>query len=143
MNNKTKKIKEMQGKTWQNKSTEEIYKFLSIEENGQNLIITTDKEDLRTTHFDIAVFMDQYKEIVPVGHEMIHTNANENTRRDNMPQISTMDKSTMHKMRDKLMASLDKIDEDPGYIPQAHAISNTCNTLINLAKIEIDLRTKL
>jgi len=54
-----------------------------------------------------------------------------------------MPNDTMTKLRDTLMANIEKVKQDREYIPQAKMISDSINSLIGLAKIEIDLRTKL
>lgn len=41
-------------------------------------------------------------------------------------------------LKDTLLDNIKKIQENPAYIPQAEAITNNVNSLINLAKVEVD-----
>lgn len=128
----------MIGKTWQNKSTEEVYKFLDMEERGLNVRVITDKEALSTSVLDSPVFRDQYKEIIPEGQV-----ARQVAPEQGSLQINTMPRDTMSRLKDVLMESIEKVREDRDYVPQATQIAKTAQTLVNLAKLEVDIRTKL
>jgi hypothetical protein len=88
--------------------------------------------------FDIGIFVSEFKEIIPASHEIVTQ-----TKKQNEPTANTMDKSIMLKVRDALIESIDKVKGDKEYIHQAKQISTTAQTLINLAKLEVDIRTKL
>ena len=137
---KIKKLEAMIGKSWADKSGQE-FKFLSVNIDGDMCTIATDSNWLKTSSYDIDVFVEKYTLIpsrevsnaLPIHH-------------DNKPthlQSSVMPNDTMTKLRDTLLANIEKVKEDREYIPQAKMISDSINSLIGLAKIEIDLRTKL
>ena len=50
---------------------------------------------------------------------------------------------TLVSLRDTLIDNINKVKEDPAYIPQAKSISYNIQTIINLAKIELETRKSL
>ncbi len=133
---KVEKLTGMIGKHWQNKSSrrQNIYHFLSMKVDGDKIYIATDKDWLETTVFDISVFMEQFEQ-VEMGLVV-----SEKNNPINSPVASPLANDTMTNLKETLLDNIKKVKADKSYIPQAKEISNTVNTLINLASLEIKMR---
>lgn len=138
--NKIEKLQEMIGKSWKH-TNETVFKFLSLHEDGENITIATDKEWQKVTVYDIQIFMRQFTEVetTTTGEVMIIKKEQPIRRVESM----VIPGNTMEQLRDTLLDSIKKVKEDREYIPQAQNIANSVNSIIGLAKIEIDLRTKI
>ena len=55
------------------------------------------------------------------------------------PVKSSFRGDTISTLKDVLMDNIKKVQQSPDYIPQATTIANTVNSLVNLAKIEMQL----
>ncbi|HXU28140.1 MAG TPA: hypothetical protein VN698_12995 [Bacteroidia bacterium] len=138
---RTKALSAMMGKTYQHRTSEEIYKFLSFKETGETILVATDKDWLETTIYNVNVFMREYKEVEVKGNDIV---AVANTPEKQMVSRSRIaPNQTLEKIRDVLLDSMDKVVASRDYVPQAQQISKSAQTLINLAKLEIDIHTKL
>jgi hypothetical protein len=137
---KISKLKAMAGKTWRH-TDETVYKFLSINVDEDQCFIATDKEWLKPTVYNLDVFFEQYTEVEQVGNQVMIVEKNPLPQR--RVESSIMPGSTMESLRDTLLDNIEKVKKDKDFIPQAQQISNSVNTIIGLAKIEIDLRSKI
>jgi hypothetical protein len=59
-----------------------------------------------------------------------------------VPQILQKHQSTFDKLSSLLLADIEKVRNDPGYVNQAKQVANTANAMINLAKLELDMSIK-
>lgn len=125
------KIKAMMGKTWQRKSKDKnVYKFLAFNVEKETIKIATDKEWLETNIFDIGVFIEDWEEI----EVALVVAGNQNKA------IIPLANDTVTKLKETILANIEKVKTDKTYIPQAKEINNSINTLINLATFEIKMR---
>ncbi|MES2590878.1 MAG: hypothetical protein V4608_03250 [Bacteroidota bacterium] len=137
---KTEKLQGMIGKSWKH-TNDIVYKFLGFNESGEIITVATDKEWQQTTIYDLNVFIRQFTEVE------VATNGEVAVIRKEIPtkmvQSIVVPGNTMERLRDTLLESIEKVKQDREYIPQAQSISNAVNSIVGLAKIEIDLRTKM
>jgi len=138
---KIAKLTDMVGKHWKDKNTDDVFKLLSYKQDGDQIMIATDKEWINVTVFELNIFFQNHLPVqISKTNEVtiIQQPATMKT-----VEISTMPNTTMKKLADTLLDNIEKVKVDKEYIPQAKMISDTVNSLIGLAKVEIDLRTKI
>jgi len=140
---KIENLVSMIGRSWRNKQTGHSYKFLSQTRVKDIVKVATDTEWFEIPYYDLKLWMDNFEEI-----------PSENTPQENkqvtvypsgkghLPSSSLGGNETIIKLRDILLENIDSVKKDAKYIPQAKTISDTVNALVNLAKAELDLRTK-
>jgi len=140
---KIKKLEGMIGKSWADKGGNE-FNFLSLNVDGDICTIATDSKWQKTDIYDIDVFVEKY---TPIDSKSITTIL---PPKDNSPaspathlQSSVIPNATMSSLAKTIIENIEKVKKDKDYIPQAKNMSDSVNTLIGLAKIEIDLRTKM
>lgn len=128
----------MIGKTWMNKETEEVYRFMAKTQIDDVVKIATDKEWFEVSYYDLSVFMQKFKEVPDTSVTII-----EPSKQQKQQLMSkSLGEDVITKLRDVLLDNINKVKTDPAYIPQAKTISDNVNSLVALAKAEIDLRTK-
>lgn len=135
------KLAGMMGKTHQHKGTNQIYFFQSFNKNGDEIIVATDKEWLNTTVYDLNVFMNNYLPVKMTEGEVVVIKKPETV--GDLPALKTIQADTITMLRDTLMENISKVKADAAYIPQAKEIGNNINAIINLARTEIEMKTKL
>jgi hypothetical protein len=99
------------------------HKIVGYKMNADDVVIATDKEifvwDYITTENNLSSFL-------PVENEPVDA-------------IVLFSNGEIKSITSILMDSINKIQQDPGYIKQAMAINSTANTLINAAKMALQL----
>ncbi len=127
------KIKEklisMMDQYWFNKSEGRVYKFMSFKEDGDNYIIVTDRAWITKHQTEMSLFFDNHQRAEQPASEMaIISN-------DQKKEIS----SGLQSLTATLMESIEKIKTDPSYIPQAKAINNNVNSIVNTMRLQLDI----
>lgn len=132
------------GKSWQHKGTNEIVRFMSYNRDGDEITVATDGEWLKTTYYDLQVFMNKYTP-VPDREETAKDHTVVIAKKDVqvLPDLKSIQMDTITHLKEALLDNIKKVREDPKYIPQAKEINATVNTIVNLARVEIDMKTKL
>lgn len=57
--------------------------------------------------------------------------------------FSSQEINIMSTLQQTLLANIEKLKTDPGYVKQATAINNQINTIINMTALQLKVRTKL
>ncbi|OFY87866.1 MAG: hypothetical protein A3F72_03055 [Bacteroidetes bacterium RIFCSPLOWO2_12_FULL_35_15] len=139
-NDKIKKLQSMMGKHFKNKKNDQILLFQSFRQDNDVIHIATDSEWIMTTLFDLNILFQNHIEVeVAISGDV--TELNKNTAV--ILKSQTIPLSIMSKLRDTLLDNIEKVKADKEYVPQAKEISSSIGQIINLAKIEIEMRTKL
>lgn len=112
------------------------FMFHTYREEKGKITIVTNSEWLETTVFDIQVFLESFTEI-PQDSVPIYK------PEQKLPVLKTVNNETPSKLCEILLDNIEKVKNDRDYIPQASAISNAAQVIINLARLEIEMRTKL
>jgi hypothetical protein len=141
---KFKNLEAMIGRIWQNKHTQEVYKFLSKSQIGDEITIATDQDWLKTTAYDLTGFMNDFKEVIVTGgNEVMIVNNKEKHLPVNTPvKLRSFAGDRVQEISDILFDNIKKVKEDPSYVNQAKSISNTVQTLINLATAELKIKAE-
>ena len=128
------KLKELIGKSF-------IYKGIEITINDVKLVATTYvvKTNKRAYNFfenEVDMFISELKNIpIQVKKHEIKANKMEETEK-NIVSIQQTDLSQI------LLDTIEKIQNDKEYVPQANAICNVVTQMINVKKLEIQLNGK-
>ena len=133
----------MIGKTWREKETDEVYHFLSFKQKGDIVHIATDKEWLETTYYDLIEYVTKFEEVEIQNNTLtVIKTPDEKYLEKQKITSEALPKDTMIQLRDILLGNIQKTNDDASFVPQAKQISNTVNSLINLAKMELLIKTK-
>ncbi len=140
MKEKIETLQSMMGKHFKNSNNDEVVKLLSFKQNGDQILIATDKDWITTSPFDLNLFFKQYQEVeVTEKGEVTIIPASEQS----IIRSVVIKGNVLSELRDILLDNVKKVQENKDYVPQAKEISNSIGQIINLAKVEIDLRAKL
>lgn len=126
---KLDKLKSMLGKIYL--FNDIAYRFIDYKQNAEKIEIETDKGILESNIYDLLIFLEGFKEenVALIKAQVVH--------------LSSISKNHLEALRDTLLNNIEKVKQDAKYVPQAKEISNSINSIINLAKLEIEMRTKL
>ncbi len=126
----TKKIDEMKGRTFRYKDDNSVHRILSYKIDGEEITIVTDQQWFQMNYFEAFEFLTKFTPSDPIIKSGTSDIALINVEQNKMvSQISGT-----------LMDTLKKVQTDPGYVNQAKQITNTVNSMINLAKLQIKLQ---
>ncbi len=99
-------------------------------------IVTDQKEWLETTVYDIDLFLKDFEILPDENHPTV-------IMEQKLPALKTITPDITIKLKDILMENIEKVKANRDYVHQAKVVANSAQTLINMAKLEIDIRTKL
>lgn len=124
----TKKLAQMRGNAY-------IYRGTYYEINDAMMVdglvlISTNKLMLRFTELE---FLQEFNNFLPTAKESAEIVL---TAQATQTPLNGMAKT----VKDTIMDSIKKIQNDPKYIAQAEAINRSVNTLINIAKLELQAK---
>lgn len=124
----TKKLAQMRGNAY-------IYRATYYEINDAMMVdglvlLSTNKLMLRFSELE---FLQEFNNFLPTAKES--TEIVVATQATQTP-LNGMAKT----VKDTIMDSLKKLQEDPKYIAQADAINRSVNTLVNIAKLELQAK---
>lgn len=140
---KTEKLEKMMGKFFTHHQHGEV-KFNAWKAHGENVIIETSAGTVKTSFYDLTMTLQEYKPL-PGEEETIETSVAISNRMQPVNSISSsvMPGNVVADLRDTLLDNIKRVQADSSYIPQAVQISKTVDSLINLARLELDYKTKL
>lgn len=119
-----KKMKHNDGRTFQ---------FLKLKQIKETITVITDSEDFEVIIYDIPVWLEHFTEVPDINVAVAVKPM----------EINTLKSDISAELRDILMENIRKVSKDKEYVNQAKQIANSVAALVNLAKVEIDIRTKL
>lgn len=124
----TKKLAQMRGNAY-------IYRGTYYEINDAMMVdglvlISTNKLMLRFTELE---FLQEFNNFLPTAKESAEIVL---TAQATQTPLNGMAKT----VKDTIMDSIKKIQNDPKYIAQAEAINRSVNTLVNIAKLELQAK---
>jgi hypothetical protein len=121
--NAIKKLEVMIGKTFIYKN--DHHYIVKYEIKNDRIFITTDKEILDTSLTDLRPLLNEF---LPAS-----------SQKDVAVQVQkpSIDTSTISQLKDILMENIKEVKKDKNFIPQAIAINQNVNSIIELAKAEI------
>lgn len=138
---KTEKLQSMMGKHFKSKDNDQVIHFLSMKMDDDQIIIATDNNWITTTPFDLNVFFQKYEEVIVSERGEVSTIIKDVGIQSN--KSVTIPNNTFLELKNVLLENIQKVRENKDYVPQAKEISNSIGQLINLAKVEIEMKTKL
>lgn len=110
-NKKLTKLKELMGKTIHRNIDGEVYKLLSFQIDDDKITISTDRDWLETTFYDLQVFLGGYTIVeTPEVIEEKRTAVAITKKPAVLPQEKLVD------IRDILLDNIKRVQEDPNYI---------------------------
>jgi hypothetical protein len=144
---KLEKLKSLMGKKFKHKDGGE-FMFFTYKLEKEKVTIVTDSIWLETNIFDIDVFLENYKQVIDVTSTNITNNNSNNTspqlpQNGLMPMMKTINTDIVDKLKTALIDNIEKVQKDEKYVNQAKAICNSVQSLVNLAKLELDIRRKI
>ena len=112
---------------------------LIIEING------TPTKFLKTTEEKLELFLSTFTTVQVVNddeevkQQPTHYPAKLQNRPDDEAQLYNENKKVFQNLSAILLADIEKVRTDPGYVNQAKQISNSVNTLLNLTRLQLQL----
>lgn len=129
MNKKIEELKSMIGKQYLYNGNE--IQILTYQLDGEDVTIITNQPQekwVTVKVFDLKIKLLEFKTVdLPAVNE---------SKNDQLSVTS----NTLISLRDTLLSNIEKVKEDPAFIPQAKNISYNVQTIINLAKIELEIK---
>lgn len=122
-----KQLNEMVGKTYDYKG--DLHTIQQWSNGGDELVVSTSLTFIKMpcTEEAVQAFINKCEEIVPP----------KNGEDETALAVITDGTGTMQSIESILLDNIKKVQENAGYIPQAKAINNDVNSLINIAKTKI------
>ena len=105
------------------------YHFLNYEIGTEGITIVTDKKFFKNIDPDTIETM--LKEFLPIETPAL--------RQEVAPvPMQSISNGTIGKLKDILLDNIEKVKEDPNYIPQAQAVASNVDSIINLSRAEME-----
>jgi hypothetical protein len=143
MGNYKSKLGSLMGRYFRQKSTEVVFRFLEYTKIRLDMVsLRTDSQVFEFSIYDIHVFLENFEEI-EVVNEVVTVVAQKSTSVQKTEDPPVLEKSTILQIRDTLMENIKLVKSDASFIPQAKQISNTAQTLINLAVLDLKIKSNL
>ena len=101
------------------------YKLLYFEKDGETVRIATDKKLLKFQNGQLEKFISELSEVDETSMEIYKS---ESHGIQAVAQMETI-----------LMENIEKVQNDPKYIPQAREVNKNVNSIITLARTRIQL----
>lgn len=135
MNNKAflKKLEAMKGKTFSYASKILYVISYAIDEQREKVIIKTNLGDHERSYESIDEFLSYWS---PAQNINALTVQNEN---NTVAVMIEQENSLAEEMISILKDNIQKVRTDKNYIPQAQAINNNINSIINVKKLQLDV----
>jgi hypothetical protein len=122
------RVKQLPGGTFLHNARS--YKVLQVYQETDKVVIATDKKMFNVPMHELGDFLANFLEADP-EEEAIQTVKKE--------VMSVTDKTVLKNLSEILFENIEKIKKDPSYIDQADAINSQAKSIIDIAKIEVDL----
>lgn len=121
-------LKAMTGKSWMYKTR--MVKILSHQQKGEAVVIVTDKDWIESDTVNLTTLLGEFLAV-----EQDDDPALENTSL----QVIQNTRSGLSELRTVLMDNIKTLQGNKDFIPQAKAINNNINTMINMVKLEFQI----
>lgn len=131
-----RKLQDMLDKIYVYGGHHHYIKNFIIDHENEKVTIETDSHKYDRTFESIDAFLKYW---APQGM----TNVPMIPITPDPPQLSAADEDLFAYMANKLKDNIDKVTADPKYIPQAKAINNNVNAMINLMKTKVLVTEKI
>ncbi len=135
---KEEKLKNLVGKKYKHDGGAEFI-FYTYKIEKDKVTIVTDSEWLSFSLYDLDVFMEKYEEI-PYDSTV---NGVVVTKGQSLPSLKAINTDSLNKLKTILMENIEKVQVDRDYANQAKIVCNSVQGIVNLAKLELDIRKNL
>ena len=125
-------LKSMTGKSWMYKTR--TVKILSHKQKGNDISIVTDHSWIETTLGDLPGVLEEFMEV-----EQDDSAALESTSL----QVIQETRTGLTELRGILLENIKQLQDNKEFIPQAKAINNNINTMINMVKLEFQITKEM
>ena len=139
------KLQAMIDKTYYYRNQKAVIRSFDSTNGEFELIIEIDgtpTKFLKTTEEKLDLFLSTFTTIQVVEDdepEPTHYPAKVQNTPNEEAQLYHENKKTFHELSAILLADIEKVRTNPGYVNQAKQISNSVNTLLNLTKLQLQL----
>lgn len=124
----------MLGGPWQYQGA--VYQFLASKKEDETIVLVTNKKWFYfKSQFELDCFLADCRPVQDV----------EPAPRNNSIELSLPDTSSddvMARLKGVLMDNIAKVSDDKSYVPQAQMVSKTVQTLVNLTKLELQIKAQ-
>lgn len=105
-------------------------------------VVMTDKRAYNFLKDEVDIFISELKDKKNVSIQVKKEELNPNKMEENEKNIVPIQEENNLNIRSVLFETLEKVRVDKNYIPQANAICNVVAQMINVQKIEMQLKKK-
>ena len=105
-------------------------------------VVMTDKRTYNFLKDEVDIFISELKDKKNVSIQVKKEELNPNKMEENEKNIVPIQEENNLNIRSILFETLEKVRVDKNYIPQANAICNVVAQMINVQKIEMQLKKK-
>jgi len=128
------KLDDMVDKVFTYANTQHTVTDVSIDEDAETFLIKTDKNRFTRKIESAASFLPYWKQHIDEADD------------ERMPSpvpanlmIPDEDNNLISSLTDILVKNIQKVQENPGYIAQAHAVNNGVKTIVELQKVKLSV----
>lgn len=118
------KLQQMVNKTWMHNARN--YKLLSFKINGEKVILVTDKEWIEVP---LTKINQKLSEFLPVDEP-----------KESELSVVLFKGNGKASLKDLIYENIDNIKKDSSYIPKAKALNEQVKTIIEMAKLELQIK---
>lgn len=105
-------------------------------------VVMTDKRTYNFLKDEVDIFISELKDKKNVSIQVKKDELNPNKMEENEKNLVPIQEENNLNIRSILFETLEKVRVDKNYIPQANAICNVVSQMINVQKIEMQLKKK-
>ena len=105
-------------------------------------VVMTDKRTYNFLKDEVDIFISELKDKKNVSIQVKKDELKPNKMEENEKNIVPIQEENNLNIRSILFETLEKVRTDKNYIPQANAICNVVSQMINVQKIEMQLKNK-
>jgi hypothetical protein len=132
------RLKAMTGKVYMYRASQ--ISITKVEQRQDEILIKTLDRDIKIAFNHITDFI---AECLPMDAD--YNSASGIVKAEAHPALSviTSQASTMQDLGEILKSSIERVQKDPGYIPQAKEIGSNVKTMLQLAKLQLEMVKEL
>lgn len=136
MNNKKilEELKGMIGKTFQYAGQIHFVKDINVDEENDKYTIVTNLSSFDRKLENMESFLKYWKTTSNVN-DLVQ----ESHKHQQLSVLMEQDNDLSKKLIDTLNENIEKVKENPNYIPQAQTINNSINSIVGVTKMRLDL----
>lgn len=133
-----KELNPLMGLTFRHKTTAEEVKFIDYTLTGDMIKIITTGKPIKSSVYDIKVEIEKWEVLETQQVEVIP-----NTKRQNQIAMVVANEQNINKLKDILLADIEKVRGSREYVNQAKASIDGVKAFIELAKVEILIKKEI